>query len=217
MSSTSVVVCTGKSSKKFINNSEDQVDVTPFIGQDHMGQFGVGFKLLHNNGCQEGRLWGLMMPQHLIQSWRAMKMIEELPRIELCGTLTGSWYMARENLGYDSRYLDKEGHVFGDYEKFRELRARVLAMFPNNDELIAMLALAEENSIKLDTYEIEEERNKLSSADEILKRLRIADDARCERNRLEAEVSANREAERAKIPIAAILPKRQGFFSWLFS
>ncbi len=218
MAEKSVIVATGNTGKKFFNGETEQVDVTPFVGQDSMGQFGVGLFVTRADGAKQGWTWGLIGPRHLIQSWRAMKLLEEMPRIQLHGTPSHCWSLAAEQLrGYDDKYLDEEGALYGDYEKFREARAKVLAMFPTDDELKAMLAVVEEHELDISVKEVERERKKYPTPVEaILQRLRVADDARRERDRVETEVRAKREAERVKIPEAAILPKRKGFFRRLF-
>ncbi|MBY0472990.1 hypothetical protein K2Q00_01730 [Patescibacteria group bacterium] len=217
MSNKSVVVLTGNTGKKFFYGETEQADVTPFVGQDNMGQFGIGIAVTRPNGTKQGWIWGLVMPRHLIQSWRAMKLLEEMPRIKLPGTLSHCWSLAKEKLqGYDYKYLDEEGAVWGSYEKFREARAKVLAMFPTDDELKAMLAIVNEQGLNIRVEEIEEQREKLSSADGILKRLIVADDVWRERDRLEAESRAKRESERVKASDPASLPGRKGFFRQLF-
>lgn len=159
MSDKPIVVCRGATSKKFVNGASVETDVTPCVGQDRMGHFGVGIISLQPDGIERIWLWGLIMPRHLIQSWRAMKLLEETPRIDVHRTLSHYWTLAGEMLyGYSDRLLNPEGAAFGDYEKFRETRARVLAQFPNDDELNAMLAIIAGHELDIDFKEIEKER-----------------------------------------------------------
>ncbi len=213
MLNKSAVVCIGQTSKKFFNGETERVDITPFVGQDNVGQFGIGLFVTRPNGTKQDWTWGLIRPRHLIQSWRAMKLIEEIPRVVLHGTLCHCWILANENIyGYNKKYLDEEGTVYGDYEKFREARAKVLAMFPTDDELKAMLAVVGEQELDVRVEEIEEQRKKLSSAEEILKRLIVVDDIRRKRDCLKADTHSKREAEGVRIPNPVAFPKLKSFF-----
>jgi hypothetical protein len=217
VSNKSIIVCTGQSSKKSAQGETAPVDVTPIVCVDTTEEFGVGVVMVNDKGEQKVWVWGLMWPRKLIQSWRAMKMLEEAPRI-VNGTLCLAWTLSLEDVygSSDEKYLDELGIAFGGHEKFREVRAKVLAMFPTDEELKAMLAVVQEHELEVRFEEIEEERKKLSSKEEILKRLCIADEDRHVRNRLEAEARAKREAERVKIPNPATLPNRKSFFHRLF-
>jgi len=216
MSDHPVIICTGKTSKKFINGGAEKLDVIPFVGQKKPGQweeFGIGIIVQGLGGEQKYWVWGLLNPHHLIRSWRAMKLLEEIPQVRTANTLCHCWYLAGERL-HDSeiKYLDKEGVAYGKYEEFRILRAKILDMFPTETELDTMATNMANGDVRVDPREIVKERRRLSSADQILDRLRLVDEERVRRR------SARRkaEADRSILSNETTVPQNKSFFQRWF-
>src|SRR4030043_245052 len=90
----------------------------PFVGADHAGElssFGVGLVLPENG--KSAQIWGLVSPHMLIQSWRAMKILEHVEVIEH-GTLCATWYAgSREVHSSNQHYIDELAAKAGE-EKF---------------------------------------------------------------------------------------------------
>lgn len=207
---THVVVCTGQTTKKLLYGGTGEVEVTPFVGQDSMRHFGVGIGILYPDGRADGCIWGLIMPQFLIQSWRAMKMLEKTSQVYAGYGLASFWYLGRERLHTsDLHYLEEASRLFENYEQFREVRAQALASFPTEEELEKMLAVVEVQKLDISKNEIEEQRRNLEPASQILERLRAADKVR--------EDKVRDENSRRAAPTPPPPPKRKGFFARLFS
>lgn len=204
-----IVIQTGKTSMKFIEDNAEQAEVTPFVG--HMSQqLGVGIFLPDDNG----HLWGLLSPHQLIRSWRAMKLLEVVPRIYTRSTLCRCWYLADEDLGYvEFQHLDDASLLYGSREELQKARAEVIAMFPSEDELDLMLAIANANHIQINHREIAREKKRLSPASEVFLKLRAADEKRAEQLR-EQRLAEEKRLIVAKEPTA---PKRKSLFRrWFF-
>lgn len=150
----SVIVASGSPSTKAVDGEE--CEVIPFAGADKGGEFssfGVGFLCVDLDG-PGGSLWGLVMPHMLIQSWRAMKLLEHIPQIEH-GTLCACWYAANERVHEsDQRHIDELRTQFDNPGRFEALRAEVLALVPTNEELDAMLTIVRDNNVDVSVYEL---------------------------------------------------------------
>jgi len=150
----SVIVASGSPSTKAVDGQE--CEVIPFAGADKEGEFssfGVGFLCVDLDG-PGGSLWGLVMPHKLIQSWRAMKLLEHIQKIEH-GTLCACWYAANERVHEsDQRHIDRLMMQFDSPGRFEALRADILALVPTNDELEAMLTIVRDSNIDVSVYEL---------------------------------------------------------------
>ncbi|OGG85875.1 hypothetical protein A2392_00465 [Candidatus Kaiserbacteria bacterium RIFOXYB1_FULL_46_14] len=216
MSGELIVICTGKTGRKYINDEGEQADVTPFVGSDN-DQLGIGIFVTRADGTEKAWIWGLLIPHLLIRSWRAMKLLEAMPRIRVHGSLSHCWSLACDPLhSGENKYLDEEGALFGNYDKFREARAQILAAFPSTTMLKNMLKVIDKHGLQVSNNEIQMCRSKLAAANIILERLCVADEARRRRAEVEANANAKREADRIKIA-EAVMEKRKSFFRrWFF-
>ncbi len=147
-----VLVAQGNPCTKVIDGQEHEV--IPFAGTDREGEFasfGVGYQLSSEGS---GSIWGLVMPHMLIQSWRAMKLLEHTPQIN-SGTLCACWYAASEHPHQsDQRHIDELAAEFGDRAAFDALRAGILAAVPASEELEAMLTIVRDRDIKVSVHEL---------------------------------------------------------------
>lgn len=129
----------------------------PFVGADHPGEFssfGIGVVLPENGN--RGQIWGLAMPHMLIQSWRAMKLLEHVEVIEH-GTLCATWYAgSREPHSSDQHYIDGLAAKVGE-DKFRTLRTRILDEVPTSDEVTRMLTDLRDNEVEVSSWELKRE------------------------------------------------------------
>ncbi len=147
-----VLVAQGNPCTKVIDGQEHEV--VPFAGANKEGEFasfGVGYQLLSEGS---GSIWGLVMPHMLIQSWRAMKLLERVPHIN-SGTLCACWYAASENPhSSDQRHIDELAAEFGGPAAFEALRAEILAAVPLSDELDAMLTIVRDRGVEVSVHEL---------------------------------------------------------------
>lgn len=129
----------------------------PFVGADHPGKFssfGIGVVLPENGN--RGQIWGLAEPHMLIQSWRAMKILEQVEVIEH-GTLAATWYAgSREPHSSDQHYVNELAAKNGE-DKFIALRTRILDEVPTPDELTRMLTDLKDNEVEVNSWELKRE------------------------------------------------------------
>src|SRR3989344_6321727 len=126
----------------------------PFVDADRPGGlslFGVGFALPEDGN--RGQIWGLAMPHNLIQSWRAMRILEYVEVIER-DTLCATWYAgSREPHPSNQHYVDELAAKVGE-DKFRSLRTRILDEVPSPDELTRMLTVLKDNNVAVSSWEL---------------------------------------------------------------
>lgn len=193
-----VIVCIGKPTLKKYYLQD--ADVTPYVGADSNGLFGVGALVFREDGTQRNDFWGLFTPGFLIQTWRGMKLLEAMPSI-LNGSLCNAYTFSKEAvIEFDEGALSLESSVFGDRDSFRRARAQVLSMFPEEDELAWMLRLSREHKVELSEHEIEDARASLAPAEVILERLKAADAQREERKLAKAKAQARHVRKLANSP-----------------
>lgn len=150
----SVLVATGTPSVKIVDGHAHEV--TPFAGADREGEFssfGVGY-VLSNGGI--GSIWGLSMPQMLIQSWRGMKLLEHISKIGH-GTLSACYYAANERVhSSEMHFLDELAEQFGARKEFEEVRQAVLASVPSVEEFERMLIVVRDLKLDVSVRELVE-------------------------------------------------------------
>lgn len=150
-----VIATRGAQSEKVVDGQRRQV--VPFVGADREGesaQMGIG--LISPDG-KGSTIWGLVAPHVLVQSWRAMKILEQIEVVGH-GTLAACWYAASRSVhGSDKRYLDELAEQVGGTDRFRALREEVLASMPSADELNTMIMNLREKGVNVDSWELEEE------------------------------------------------------------
>lgn len=147
----------GSESEKVVDMRRKKV--IPFVGADREGEFaqmGVGL-IFPDEQKQKGTIWGLLVPHALIQSWRGMKILERIERIDH-GTLCACWTVARREVhDSDKRHLDELAEQLGSADKLQVLRDEVLASVPSTDELNTMIVNLREKGVDVDSWELEEE------------------------------------------------------------
>lgn len=150
-----VIAALGKESLKAVDGRIQRA--IPFVGTDRPGQFsslGVGVLLPDNDN--RGQIWGLVMPHMVIQSWRGMKILENVEVIEP-GTLCAAWYVGgREVHPSEQRYIDEFSSKIGK-DKFETQRAGILEQAPPADELERMLNTLRDNQVNVSTWELQQE------------------------------------------------------------
>lgn len=150
-----VVAAYGAESPKAVDGKIQRA--IPFVGADHPGEFssfGIGV-ILPDSG-NKGQIWGLAMPHMLIQSWRAMKLLEHVEVIEN-GTLCDTWYAgSREPHSSDQHRIDELATKVGE-DKFRVLRADILDQVPSPEELQDMLTYLKDNNVEVESWELRRE------------------------------------------------------------
>lgn len=150
-----VIATRGAQSEKIMDGRRRQV--VPFVGADHEGEFaqmGIGLICLDEQG---GTMWGLVIPHALIQSWRGMKILERIGRIDR-STFCACWTVARRYIhDSDKRYLNELAEQVGGVDKLQALRDEVLASVPSADELNTMITNFRESGVDMASWELEEE------------------------------------------------------------
>lgn len=209
----SVVVYNGETSKKFIEDEMEQATITPFVSADMLA-LGLGLSITLADGTAHTTTWELMSPRTLIRSWRAVKMLEALPNLQIHGSLSLCWTLAKETLAsHADTYPDELGTLYGDYEQSREMRANILASYPTPDTLASMLAVIKKLGLKINTEEIGASEKNLEAPKVILKRLIEADVDRHKRLELRAKTV---EGKLAIFPRSEAVPKRRSLFERVF-
>lgn len=149
----SVIVARGNPSPKIVDGQVHEV--VPYAGADREGDFasfGVGFYFADKGG---GRMWGLTMPHMLIHAWRAMKLLERIPHIDL-GTLSACWYATSKREDIEKKYLDALGEQFISPDEFEAIRSEVAAMVPTYEEFDEMLTIVRDKNIDVSVQELTE-------------------------------------------------------------
>jgi hypothetical protein len=150
-----VIAIQGKESEKLVDGECKRV--IPFVGADEGGEIaslGVGFLLLEERKCF---LWGLLAPHFLIQSWRAMKILEKVKTIS-DGTLCACWYAAGKEIHkHEREYIKELIYQFG--KKFEVIRQEILSSVPSAEEIDTMIKNLLTSKVDIDLGEIKEEIN----------------------------------------------------------
>lgn len=155
-----VVIAEGRPSIKVVDNQEREV--VPFTGTERGSgvTFGAGFYFANEGG---GFISGVAAPRKLIRSWRAMKLIEQVPKIGY-GTLFACWNAAQEWV-HDSekRYIDGLASQFSSPETFEAIRSDILNAVPTAEEFEQMLTIVRVENLRVFVKELTEliERDEL--------------------------------------------------------
>jgi len=136
-----------------LSPSDPRERVVPFVGADREGipsQMGIGLEFPDGG---ESTMWGLGGPHTVIQSWRAMRLLEKIGVIneEL---LVAAWYAARSS--DEDRYIEPLTR-YVDAEELGHHRAIVLEEVPPIEDLITMLRVFNEAGVSVDRWDIEAE------------------------------------------------------------
>lgn len=147
-----VIAIRGEPSEKIVDGERQKV--IPFVGADREGEFaqmGIGL-IFPDKG--NGSIWGLVMPHALIKSWRGMKLLEQVERIEH-GTLCACWTIATRDIhDSDRRHLDDLAGQFGGLDELEKARETVLASVPSADEVESMIAALREKNVGVDSWDL---------------------------------------------------------------
>lgn len=131
--------------------------VTPFVGADHAGQFssmGIGYLLSDQKGCL---IWGLVIPHALIRSWRGMKLLENMTRIEH-GTLCACWTVCGHNLSDSDQGRKEElAQQFESREAFDVVLEEILISVPSSGDLEVMIKTLLSNDVSVDGWDLKAE------------------------------------------------------------
>ncbi len=138
-------------------DSEDPDELMqPYCGLDRddgdMGQMGVGVVVLNpkTNQASRGWIWGLLGPKNLIASYRGMKILELISRIEH-GTLADCWYAGlRKPHSSDQERVDRIVSLIG-----RQEHARIMEIIP--PDLEDAVRLLREKEIHLPNFQFTQE------------------------------------------------------------
>lgn len=152
MSEKHNVVIKGREIVITINGREQKI-IPCVVADGH--SLGVGYFECPDKS--KGSFWGLLSPHCLIQSWRGMKMLEELRSIEN-GTLAACWYAGGHSLHpSDERYAEKLARQFPSREDFDAIRKKILSLVPTPEELESMGTVLRGQGMTVSPQELEEE------------------------------------------------------------
>ncbi len=134
----------------------------PFVGADEGGtsaQLGIG--ILFPKNKIKGFVWGMISPRNLIQSWRAMKILEQVDSYSNDTILCPCWYAAKTDIhSSDKHYLDKLAGQFKSVWKFKRVRKEALNSAPAAKELQSMLRTLRKRKVEVSAWELEKEIRK---------------------------------------------------------
>ena len=210
--------------------------VTPCVvlyGSDDGGgyhSFGIGFFYGRGRRLRRGgQVWGLMMPQILLQSWRGMKILEGVKVINY-GTLCACWTSGTPEMRED----DYQRYVVDDLIKFNgekvtlAARDRAFQATPSPQEWSRMLSKCKKLGADLANFDIKREieggylkkkstLNLLVPTSEAERQKRRRKKPLAHEQRPSAPQPVQRVQMEVKVPVAAppTTAKRRGLFSWL--
>ena len=205
-----ILIEKGIASQKTIRGEEKQV--TPFVGADGEGSFsqlGVGVLVKDVADETTSLMWGLLLPHNLIQSWRAMKLVEGVP--ELAGdTLCQSWYSAQKQCHPSDVYHQFDlAERFSDQKSFDAIRDVVLKAVPNEEELSSMLSAVRDKNLYLsDLTEI----NQIINEGEYPESKKILEEIAKRQNQMMTEWKKD-EPVKSALEVQPDIPNKQNFFS----
>ena len=191
-----VIALQGIESEKTTRDGKRKV--IPFVGADREGEFSqLGLGILLEDGS--ATIWGLVMPHNVIQSWRGMKLLEELPCVG-SGTFCYCWTLMRgdDRRDHEQQYFNELAAQIGTEQlekRIREIRASV----PSSEELEKMLEAFREKGVDVSHWDLKAEldagRIKTSPLIETI--LTEAELAQQEYARKEAEIIAPIDPEKS--------------------
>ena len=151
-----VIAIKGKESRKLVGSRRHRV--IPFVGADRRGEFAqLGLGLIFPDRKGRNIFWGLLLPHSLIQSWRGMKVLERVKRIDEF-TLCACWYAGRREIHeMDRETVDGLAEQLGGIVKLETISEKVLASAPRPVELDAMIRNLRKQGVDVDSRELEEE------------------------------------------------------------
>lgn len=207
---TSVIIASGNASLKSVGDNGQSIEIVPYVVADRPGFCSLGVAY-YSPGSDEGSFWGLIMPHRLLQSWRAMKLLEQAPRIDDY-VLCYCWYAASlEVRESDQSKIDDLEALFSSRDDFVRARANAIASIPTHKEMEEMLRIVHENNIELPDWELKEIRGLFSnpspSLEEIMAMVRTDSELR----------SQARDAKENEDKVAAQPRSRFSWFMRLFA
>lgn len=182
-----IIATLGTRSEKVVDGRRQQV--IPFVGADREGEFaqiGIGFTLPDE---KKGRIWGTAFPNALIQSWRGMKILEQIDCIGNA-TLCACWTIAQRTIHVsDERHFNKLAEQVGGADKLQTLRTEILGSAPSADELDAMITNLRLKHVDVSDQELREEvrSGRISTSILIEAIVRETEERRHARNREKGE------------------------------
>jgi hypothetical protein len=147
------ILLNGKKSQKYINNEIQ--DVVPFIAaqtNDLSSELGIGIHMINSD---KKLFWGLLSPHPIIQTWRGMKALEQLNKVQ-DNTLCACWHIANCD-SCDDIYCSNLFKGFFKRYKMLSLRNKILHMTPEIQELDQIISTMLKNNIPIDAWELQRE------------------------------------------------------------
>lgn len=153
------------SSSKIVNGNKTRT--VAFFGSSGDSMFssvGVGFATIKDGkdpfqkeNWSSAEIWGLVVPHCIIQSWRAMKILQETPVVDR-STLCHCWYAGGwDNHKDDERRVDELAATWDSVEEFNTRRNAILEMLPSNEVLEQVITAFDEANIDYGVWELKEE------------------------------------------------------------
>ena len=151
---TCVIAHVGKKSEKRITPGGFETELIPFVGADRAGklaQVGIGYIDTNDNS---NSFWGLLYPNLLVRSWRAMKLFELLQYVNNY-TLAHCWEIIKsDDLRDTDRFILQQFESFKHFVKtVEEIRESV----PDDATVCEMLDVFMKSKIYVNTDELIEE------------------------------------------------------------
>jgi hypothetical protein len=149
-----IIALRGESSLKELDGFLEVM--TPFVGTDGPGkfsEFGIGLLSVDD---QVLIFWGTVVPHALIQSWRAMKLLEQISSLKT-EILSACWHLARPEslIDDDLRYFRSLNDLSAAPGTAEKLRGEVLSLFPSTALIDQMIRIFRNHSIDLDVIDLQ--------------------------------------------------------------
>jgi hypothetical protein len=144
-----IIVNQGQRATKKFNNKP--LDVIPFVGADKPGNFaqvGIGYIEIDGGAIS---FWGLLCPNYLIRSWRAMKLFEKLTYFNQY-TLAHCWDIIGSEPSRDAEAYIIQQFTF--FANFVEAVTSIQQLVPDDETVHLMLCKLRRNKIYVDTQEL---------------------------------------------------------------
>lgn len=132
--------------------------VIPFVGAYSIGsliKFGIGVLSASNSDQEPLYFWGPVYPHKLIQSWRAMKLLEEADKIDET-ILQHCWYGVSQEKDFSKTLTDEHllADIFCGEENAKRIVKEALTMTPQEAEYNEMIEILKNHGI--DEYSLQD-------------------------------------------------------------
>jgi hypothetical protein len=131
-------------------------EVTPFVGIDVPGQFskmGIGLRI---EATGEHVYWGLVIPHHILATWRAMKLLETLDTADPEILAACIFAVRRPERAHEIPHVLRVSRQLGGIDAFENVRKQLLLSLPEPSSLERALMVLKAHEVPVDADEFHE-------------------------------------------------------------